>query len=168
MVERFAAFLVDRLVRDGVGDRKLEATTRDGEVYIGASDRWVLRVRANAAGTGVVMSALDPSTCQWRDREVRSLADLQASFVTLLQWVRTALAQLTVHRLEKGRRYRIAQAFRDIQGNHFAAGQELMFEALDVLPHDDGYTLRFAERNMWLRGDSEEYARFGLLVVPAR
>lgn len=166
LLQRFVDFLVKRMQEEGVGDRPLETSIREEEAHIGASDRWVVRVRLK--GQGVVMSVLDPSSYTWRDRDVRSLADVQASIGTVANYARVALSHLTVHRLEKFRRYRIAKSFRDQTGTEFAAGRELVFEGLDYLAHDDGYTLRFAEGNMWLHGGSEEYAKFGLLVVPAR
>jgi hypothetical protein len=166
MLQRFVAYLVKRMQEEGVGDRPLETNIGEEEANIGASDRWVVRVRLK--GQGVVLSVLDPSNYEWRDRDVRSLADVQASIDALVKYARVALTHLTVHRLEKYRRYRVARSFRDHTGNEFVAGKELVFEGLDYLPHDDGYTLRFAEGNMWLHGGSEEYARFGLLVVPAK
>ena len=166
MLQRFVAYLVKRMQEEGVGDRPLETHLGEDEAFIGASDRWVVRVRLK--GQGVVMSVLDPSNYEWRDRDVRGLADVQASIDALVGYARVALTHLTVHRLEKYKRYRIARSFHDAQGTPFTAGRELVFEGLDYQAHDDGYTLRFAEGNMWLHGGSEEYARFGLLVVPAK
>jgi hypothetical protein len=165
MLERFVAYLVDRLQQAGVGEPTLATSVREPEAYIGSRDRWVLRV--TLAGTRVVLSAIDPSTGEWKAHDVDSLADLDACFGAVAESVQGALAQLTVHGLIKGCRYRIARDFNDFAGHAFVAGEELVFEALCFLPHDDGYTLHFVERSMWISGGSEEYARFGLLVVPA-
>lgn len=162
-LERFVAYLVDRLQKQGIGKRKLASTVRGGEAFIGSRDRWVLHVVI--AGPRVVLSVIDAGTGEWKDHDVDSLADLDGCFGAVVDSVRVAMAQLTVHRLVRGHRYRIARDFSDYYGHRFVAGEELVFEELSFLPHDDGYTLRFAERSMWISGGSEEYARFGLLVV---
>ena len=163
MLERFVVYLVERL-RAEIRKPRLVTNVRGAEAYIGSRDRWVLEV--TFAGPRVVLSVVEASTGEWRDHAVDSLADLDACFGAVAESVRAALAQLTVHRLKKGRRYRIARDFGDFAGNRFVAGEELVFEELLYLPHDDGYTLRFAERSMWISGGSKEYAEFGLLVVP--
>jgi hypothetical protein len=165
MLERLVAYLVERLRQAGVGEGGLATSVGEAEAYVGADDRWVLRVVVQ--GPRVVLSAIEPSTGAWRDHPVDGLADLDACWPAVVESGRGALAQLTVHRLEKGRRYRIARDFRDAQGQAFTAGEELVFEERAYLPYHDGHTLRFAERSMWLAGASEEYARFGILVVPA-
>jgi hypothetical protein len=165
MLERFVAYLVERLQKEGRVKRALSSHVSGSEAHIGSRDRWVLHVVIQ--GPRVVLRAIDPSTAEWRDHDVDSLADLDACFGVVAESVRGALAQLTVHRLQQGRRYRIAQSFRDFYGHEFVVGEELVFEELHFLAHDDGYTLRFVERSMWISGGSEEYARFGLLVVRA-
>lgn len=165
MLERFTAYVVDRLRSEGIGERALATSVGAGGAWVGSHDRWLLHIVVE--GPRVVLSAIDASTGAWRDHPIDSLADLDACFGAVAASVRMALPQLTVHRLEVGHRYRIARDLTDFYGNAFAAGEELVFEGLDYLPHDDGYTLRFAERSMWISGGSEEYARFGLLVVPA-
>ena len=164
-LERFVVYLAGRLQEEGIGERTLSTTVRGGEAFIGSRDRWVLHVVI--AGPRVVLSVIDASTGAWTDHAVDSLADLDECFGAVVESVREALDQLTVHRLVKGRRYRIARDFSDHHGHRFVAGEELVFEELDYLPHDDGYTLRFTDRSMWISGGSEEYALFGLLVVRA-
>jgi hypothetical protein len=165
MLERFVTYLVDRLRNEGIGKRKLSTHVGETEAYIGSRDRWVLNVVI--AGPRVVLRVVAASTGAWQDHDIDSLADLDACFTAVAASVRAALAQLTVHRLAKGRRYRIARDFADFYENRFVAGEELVFEELRFLPHDDGYTLCFADRSMWISGGSEEYAQFGLLVVRA-
>jgi len=164
-LERFVAYLVDRLQKEGIGKRSFATTVRGGEAFIGSRDRWVLHVVI--AGPRVVLSVIDAGTGAWKDHDIDSLADLDGCFGAVAESVRMTLAQLTVHGLVKGHRYRIARDFSDHYGHRFVAGEELVFEELSYLPHDDGYTLRFAERSMWISGGSEEYALFGLLVVRA-
>ena len=50
----------------------------------------------------------------------------------------------------------------DHGGNVFDVGETLAFRSLDSLPHDEGYTLHFEERGMWIDGTSDVYADFGL------
>lgn len=164
MLERFVAYLVDRLKTEGI-ERPLSTNVRETEAYIGSHDRWVLSVAI--AGPRVVLSMVDASTCEWKAHDIDCLADLDACFAGVAACVHAALKQLTVHGLTKGRRYRVARDFNDFYGHPFVAGEELVFEELHFLPHDDGYTLCFTGRTMWISGASEEYTRFGLLVVRA-
>jgi hypothetical protein len=162
---RLADSLVQRLTDAGVtGGRSLTTRTIDREVWIGTDDQWLLKVVAS--GDDVVLSVLSEGGT-WRDHLARGLADLSSCFPQVAESVRVALDRLSVRRLEKGRRYRIARDFVDFHGNAFAVGEELVFDELHHLPHDDGYTVRFIERTMWLQGDSRAYAEFGLNVTAA-
>ena len=166
MLEQFVAYLVDRLRGAGVfSDRQPSTNVHETEAYIGTSDRWLLHLVVS--GPRVILSALDPATCAWQDHNIDSLADLDACFPGIAAAARDVMRQLTVYSLEKGRRYRIARDFTDFFGNCFAAGEELVFESRDFLPYEDGHTLHFKGRGMWIKGGSEPYARFGLLVEPA-
>lgn len=160
-LDDIAARVIARLEREGADG--ICARVREHEAWIGVRDRWAVRVVAT--GERFVLATIDPETAAWSSREVDSVAALDVAFAELARSVAEALAQLSVHRLRAGRRYRVAHDFVDISGNPFVAGEVLVFEALAHLPYADGYTLRFVGRGMWLVGDSDLYARFGWLVV---
>ena len=101
-LERFVVYLAGRLQEEGIGERTLSTTVRGGEAFIGSRDRWVLHVVI--AGPRVVLSVIDASTGAWTDHAVDSLADLDECFGAVVESVREALDQLTVHRLAIGLR----------------------------------------------------------------
>lgn len=164
-LDDFTAEVITRLATEGAGSHGLTCRVRGNEAYVGAHDRWVVRVVV--ADDGVVLSTVDPDTGKWEAQTLPSTDGLEDAFEHVAEKVAIAMEQLTVHRLIPGERYRIAHDFTDTQGNGFVKGEELVFEGLDHLPHDDGYTVRFVGRGMWIAGDSEVYARFGVLVTGA-
>jgi len=165
LLDDFTADVVTRLATEGAGAHGLTARVRGNEAYVGSYDRWVVHVIVE--DDRVVLNTIDPETGAWRTQTLASTDALEAEIAEVAPELAVAVDQLTVHRLERGRAYRIARDFTDTQGNGFVAGEVLVFESLDHLPHDDGNTVRFAGRGMWIAGDSETFARFGVLVVPA-
>ena len=146
MLERFAAYLAQRLRDAGAFSGALATSIRVPEAMLGSSERWVLR--ATLAGPRLDLRVVQPGTGAWRPYAIDSLADLDACFDEVAGAVRATLAELTVHGLRKDRRYRVARDFSDFTGQRFAAGEEFVFVEQHFLPHDDGYTLRFVERTM--------------------
>lgn len=148
---------------EALGARGVSARVRGDEAWIGSRDRWAVRVVAEAGR--FVLGTIDPETGTWHSREIESLAAFDAAFAEHARAVAAALAQLTVHRLAAGQRYRVARDFVDFCGNAFTAGEALVFESLSHVPYYDGYTLHFVGRGMLITGDSDLYARFGCFVV---
>jgi hypothetical protein len=158
-LEEVAATVARRLEEAGLG---VTARGGPGERYLGTDDRWWLiflerggtvRLRWRTRGSGA-----------WRDEPAGGLGDLEALWPDLLEDVRWWAGRLTVFRLVPGRRYRVVAEIEDFYGNRFLPGEVLTFEGRDFLPYEDGHTLRFVERKMWLQGGSQPYEDFGLLV----
>lgn len=63
--------------------------------------------------------------------------------------------QNNFYRLVSGECYTVAKSFMDHYGNHFAAGEKLIFVQRHFLPYDGGHTLVFREREMYLQEDEQ-------------
>ncbi len=63
--------------------------------------------------------------------------------------------QINFYRLVSGECYVIVKPFTDYYGNHFAAGEKLVFVQKHFLPYDGGHTLVFRERRMYLQEDEQ-------------
>ena len=134
------------------------------EVWIGLHDRWLAKV---ARGESTIVLWFRPmNDPNWRATEVPS-SGLDALFDQIAAAVSAWARRLTPVTLVTGATYRVVQPFRDFHGNDFAIGEHLTFASLSFLPHDDGHTLRFTERSMWLQDGSPVHEAFGLYVEPA-
>ncbi len=49
----------------------------------------------------------------------------------------------------------VVKSFTDYYGNHFAAGEKLIFVERHFLPYDGGHTLVFGERKMYLQENEQ-------------
>ena len=122
-----------------------------------------LGVASSTPSAGSLVVEVATAGGGWTTLEATALDEASLSHVV------TAAAQLqdslTVHRLRPGQRYRIVHDFLDHYGNAVAAKDELTFVAMNFLPQEDGYTLRFVERTLWLQGSSVAHHQFGRNVV---
>jgi hypothetical protein len=165
-IAQFTGHLGERLAAESAtAGRKLAVSAGPQGGYIGTRDRWLVQVAL--AGRTFVIRTRPPDGGPWVDHRIDGLADLESHWAAILESVRAWIDRLTPHRLEPGRRYRVVRVFADYYGNEFVPGQELIFRGLDYLPYDNGYTLRFEERGMWIQGGSEIFEDFGLNVVAA-
>jgi hypothetical protein len=132
---------------------------------VGVSDRWLVQLRVEP--DGLVVAARPPDGGAFVARRVATASDLEHALPALRASVRAWANRLSVHTLRAGQRYRVLRDFTDYTGAPFAAGDELVFESSSFLPYDDGHTLRFAERTMYVRGDTTLFDDFGLSLGPA-
>lgn len=161
---QFTGHLAERLAAEGVTTgRTISVQNGPQGGFIGTRDRWLIRVALE--GRTFVVRTRGPDGGPWVDHRVDTLADLESHWASIRESVRAWIGRLTPHRLEPGRRYRVVRAFADYYGNEFVPGETLTFREQSFLAYDDGYTLRFEERGMWIQGDSEAFEDFGLNVV---
>lgn len=162
-VMQLSHVVADRLAAEGAfGSARPVVRVLGTEGWIGLEDRWLLRVVPS--GERYVLSTRPPEGGPWGSVEVDGISDLEDHLPTLEASVRAWATRLTPSGLVPGHRYRVALAFEDRHGNAFAAGESLTFVDRSFLPYEDGHTLRFEERTMWLRGGTPAYEDFGLHV----
>jgi hypothetical protein len=139
--------------------------TRAASASIGLPDRWLVQLRP--VGDALAIAAREPDGGPFVERTVRTGAEVDA----LVPWLRTSVRawapRLTVYALARGQRYRVQRDFVDHAGGTFAAGEELVFVRRHFLPHDEGHTLVFDARTMYVQGETPTHDDFGLLLAPA-
>ena len=62
----------------------------------------------------------------------------------------------TVYGLIPGRQYRVIKPFIDYRGNTFERDELLRFKERHFLPYDDGHTVIFEERNLFLQEQTNQ------------
>ena len=163
-VMQLSHVVADRLAAEGAfGSARPVVRTFGGEKWIGLEDRWLLRVVPSGERYALWTRPVDGGP--WGSQEVDGLTDLEERLPSIEASVRAWATRLSPSGLVPGRRYRVARAFDDHYGNAFAAGETLTFVDRSFQHHEDGHTLRFEERTMWLRGGTPAYEDFGLHVV---
>ena len=120
--------------------------------FIGVSDRWILTLKP-APGGGVLLSMRDINSRRALEivREVSTdseLLQLIESWYEKISWWRS---RLSLWRLRAGQRYRILQDFTDYYNTSFEAGTLMTFVEMNFVPYHGGYTVKFAEQNVYLQ-----------------
>ena len=74
----------------------------------------------------------------------------------------------TVHGLVPDAVYWVQQTFTDYYGNQFLQGERLQFKTLHFLPYHGGYTIFFAERELYLQEEENRdiLGRFSQYIAP--
>lgn len=150
-----------RLEGEDFASGGLHENSRPGEAYLGLSDQWLVILEKRAGGVDLQVRDREGN---WGRRRLRSVDDLGACWDEIREAVRRWAVRVTVHGLRPGARYRVVRSFEDFYRNAFAAGEELTFASGAFLPYEGGHTLTFRERTMYVRDDTDLYARFGLFL----
>ena len=65
------------------------------------------------------------------------------------------IKEINFYNLVGGDECFVVKSFTDYYGNHFAAGEKLIFVERHFLPYDGGHTLVFRERKMYLQENEQ-------------
>jgi len=125
----------DGIVRIGVSDRHVITLTPDGDA-----------VRLTMRGTAVLRDTQFTVRLTTADPHA-----LEGVFAMARWWAE----RLSVYRLERGKRYRIAHAFCDFNGAQQSAGDTLVFVSRGFVPYDGLNYLSFEERLIVLHDDDQ-------------
>lgn len=136
---------------------------------IGCNDRWVFEVQPDGARWAVAAKVWQGEarvTVAWRFGE---LAELEAARAVFAEVAAAESARLSLHRLKRGKRYRVLRAFTDYYGKNVEPDTVLTFRELHYLPHDGGYTAEFAERSLYFQEEAQAglLAAFDAYFIPA-
>jgi len=123
---------------------------------VGTSSRWIAVIEPEAVGVVVRFRGQGARRDERTEVRASSEAELQAIQPTIVAAIRWWAGRLTVHGLVPGRTYRVARPMRDHHGGEFVVGETLVFVEKHFLPYEDGHTIVFQQRRMYLQDGTND------------